>query len=58
MNAKKAKAIRKMAREVATETPEFGLLKNRKTGQIIVNPRCERGVERKLKKMAKTGARQ
>ena len=57
MNSKKAKAIRKMAREVATETQDYGLLKNRKTGQIIVNPNCERGVERKLKKMARQGAR-
>ena len=54
MNDKKAKALRKLAREATAEgVPARQLLKNQKTGQIIHDPQSTRGMYRLLKKQAR-----
>lgn len=51
MRAKKAKALRRIARENAgTNAPERRYLLNQQTGQIINDPKSVRGIYRQLKK--------
>ncbi len=55
MNAKKAKALRRQARELTEGKPERRYLRHNKTGEIINDPNTTRGTYRQLKREARRG---
>lgn len=50
MNAKLAKKYRKLARKASVGLPKVKYLRHKGTGQIVVDPRSERGVYLAMKR--------